>query len=37
MVEGGIVQSQPDNDGLSLIDLAQDWKRQFQEKGWMIL
>jgi hypothetical protein len=33
-VDGDLVQSQADNDGLALLDLAQEWKKQFQEKGW---
>jgi hypothetical protein len=33
-VNGEIRQSQADPDGLALLDLAQTWKAQFQEKGW---
>ena len=34
VVDGEIVQSHADNDGLALLDLAQEWNAQFQEKGW---
>jgi len=33
-VDGDLRQSQAGRDGLALLDLANEWKRQFQKKGW---
>jgi hypothetical protein len=34
VVDGEIMQSQADDDGLALLDLAETWRTQFKEKGW---
>ena len=31
---GEFVRSEAGRDGLALIDLAMQWKAQFEEKGW---
>ena len=33
-VDGELSRSEAKRDGLALVDLALDWKQQFQEKGW---
>ena len=34
MVDGELLRSEAKRDGLALVDLALEWKAQFQEKGW---
>ena len=34
MVDGELVRSEAKRDGRALLNLALDWKHQFQEKGW---
>jgi hypothetical protein len=34
-VDGELSRSEAKRDGLALVDLALDWKAQFQEKGWV--
>jgi hypothetical protein len=34
VVDGELRQSRADPDGLALLDLANEWKAQFQKKGW---
>jgi hypothetical protein len=34
LVDDEIRESRADHDGLALLDLANEWKRSFQEKGW---
>jgi hypothetical protein len=34
VVDGELRQSRADPDGLALLDLANEWKAQFVEKGW---
>ena len=34
MVDGELLRSEAKRDGLALVDLALEWKTQFQEKGW---
>jgi hypothetical protein len=34
-VDGEMQRTQVGRDGLALLDLAQDWKRQFEQKGWI--
>ena len=33
-VDGEMLRTQAGRDGLALVDLALEWKQQFQEKGW---
>jgi hypothetical protein len=33
-VNGDLRESHADNDGLALLDLAERWQQQFQEKEW---
>ena len=33
-VDGEMVRTQAGRDGLALVDLALEWKQQFQGKGW---
>jgi hypothetical protein len=35
VVDGEIRESRADDDGLALLDLAEEWKKQFQAKGWL--
>jgi hypothetical protein len=33
-VDGELLRSEAKRDGLTVVDLALDWKQQFHEKGW---
>jgi hypothetical protein len=33
-VDGEFLRSEAKRNGLELVDLALEWKQQFQEKGW---
>jgi hypothetical protein len=34
IVDDEIRESRADHDGLALLDLAEEWKRQFHQRGW---
>ncbi len=35
-VDGDFLRTEAKRNGLELVDLALEWKQQFQEKGWIL-